>query len=252
MPAPPTNAQRLDARECPDQRQWMHHTWRDLLFLHWRFDPDVVQRTLPPGLTVDTFDGAAWIGIVPFQMLNIRPVCCPPLPGVSNFLELNVRTYAYDESGRPGVWFYSLDANCWPAVVGARWSYHLPYQWARMSFARDSSTGRITYSSQRRRADPGLATHFEYVPGGALKAANDPESLDYFLVERYDLFACRNGRLYSGRVHHTPYETTSADVLRFDTHMVELNHLPVPRRAPEHVAYSPGVDVRVFGLKPVG
>ena len=77
MPAPPTNTQRLAARECPKQRQWMHHTWRDLLFLHWRFDPGVVQQTLPPGLTVDTFDGAAWVGIVPFQMRNIRPVLLP-------------------------------------------------------------------------------------------------------------------------------------------------------------------------------
>jgi uncharacterized protein len=281
MSAPPTNAQRLAAREPPvNRRQWMHHTWRDLLFLHWRFDPDVIQRTLAPGLTVDTFDGSAWVGIVPFQMRNIRPVFCPPLPGVSNFLELNVRTYAYDALGRPGVWFYSLDANCWPAVIGARWSYRLPYHWARMSFRREESTGRIHYTSRRRAVNtflpppvlgggPGRgantswpasshqqpttgaapATEFEYAPRGVATSSHDPESLPFFLIERYFLFAFRNGRLFAGHVHHRPYEVSEADVPRWDTHMLSLNELPIPDRAPEHVAYSAAVDVRVFGLR---
>jgi len=249
MPAPPTIAQRLAAREPPvNQRQWMHHTWRDLLFLHWRFDADVIQRTLPPGLTVDTFDGSAWIGIVPFQMRNIRPVCFPPLPGVSNFLELNVRTYAFDAQGRPGVWFYSLDANCWPAVIGARWSYRLPYHWAKMSFRRENSTGRIHYTSERRRADRSLATGFEYVPRGTAVASHDPESLPFFLIERYYLFAYRSGQLFAGQVHHRPYEVSDAEVTRWDANMLTLNRLAVPDRGPDHVAYSAGVDVRVFGL----
>ena len=253
MPALPTNAQRLIARETPvNQRQWMHHTWKDLLFLHWRFDADVIQRTLPRGLTVETFDGSAWVGIVPFQMRNIRPVYCPQLPGVSNFLELNVRTYAFDAHGRPGVWFYSLDANCWPAVIGARWSYRLPYHWARMSFDRDSATGRVSYVSSRRAAANPMETEFEYQPRGAATASHDPESLPFFLIERYLLFAYRSNQLFAGQVHHRPYAVQTADVRRWDATMLALNRLPVPDREPDHVAYSAGVDVRVFGLHPVG
>jgi len=253
MPVPPTNAQRLAARDPPVfQRQWMHHTWRDLLFLHWRFDPDVIQRTLPPGLTVDTFDGSAWGGIVPFRMRNIRPVYCPPFPGVSNFLELNVRTYAFDAAGRPGVWFYSLDANCWPAVVGARWSYHLPYHWARMSFRVDEATGRMNYVSERRSAGPGTGSTFEYAPQGAQSQAHDPSSLPFFLIERYLLFAFSNGQLFAGRVQHAPYVVSAADVPRWDTRMLTFNDLPLPDRDPDHIGYSAGVSVQVFGLQPVG
>lgn len=248
MPSPPSNAQRLAAREQPDQRQWMHQTWRDLLFIHWKFDPAIIQRTLPPGLTVDTFDGAAWVGIVPFQMRNIRPVYCPPLPFVSDFLELNVRTYAYDQQGRPGVWFYSLEANCWPAVLGARCTYHLPYHRATMSFNRDSSSGRICYRSHRRRTPASATTKFEYTPRGAQAAAHDPATLEFFLIERYFLFASRKGTLYSGQVHHPPYEVSGADVDRWDANMLRLNSLPVPARPPDHIAWSPGVSVRVYGL----
>ena len=106
----------------------MHHAWRDLLFLHWRVDPERIQRTLPPGLTVDVFDGAAYVGIVPFFMCDIRPRGLPAMPGLSNFMELNVRTYVHDAQGTPGVWFYSLDCNSRLTVWGARRFFHLPYR----------------------------------------------------------------------------------------------------------------------------
>jgi uncharacterized protein YqjF (DUF2071 family) len=215
-------------------------------------------------------------------MRKVRPVYCPPIPGVSNFLELNVRTYAYDGLGRPGVWFYSLDANCWPAVLGARWSYRLPYHWARMSFRRDSATGRIHYTSHRRAVHPVLpppvpgggpgrganasrlsihqdsgttkitpGTEFKYAPTGAAVPSHDPQSLSFFLIERYILFAFRKGRLFAGQVHHQPYQVSGAEVRQWDTNMLALNDLPIPDRDPEHTAYSAGVDVRVFGLHPV-
>lgn len=253
MSHPPTNTQRLAAREAPaGQRQWMHQTWRDLLFLHWRFDAGLIQRTLPPGLAVDTFDGSAWVGIVPFRMCHVRPVGCPPVPGISDFLELNVRTYVYDAAGRPGVWFYSLDANCWPAVLGARWSYHLPYHWARMTFRRDPQNGRIHYASRRRAAPETSATELIYARRGIAVASHDPASLPYFLLERYFLFAFRSGRLFTGQVAHHPYEVSGAEVPRWDTRMLALNDLPMPTRDPDHAAFSTGVSVRVFGLQPVG
>src|SRR5438105_3699987 len=105
----PSLDDRLRQRERPSGSVAMYHTWRDLLFLHWRVEPERIQRTLPPGLFVDTYDGAAWVGVVPFFMRNIRPWWLPCIPGLSNFMELNLRTYVYDAAGTPGVWFYALD-----------------------------------------------------------------------------------------------------------------------------------------------
>ncbi|MFG0295490.1 MAG: YqjF family protein, partial [Maioricimonas sp. JB045] len=123
----PTPEQRLQLRERPPCRPVMYQSWQELLFLHWRIDTDIIQRTLPAGLHVDTCDGAAWLGVVPFLMRNIRPWWFCSVPGISNFLELNLRTYVCDDAGRPGVWFYSLDASQPLAVWAARTFFHLPY-----------------------------------------------------------------------------------------------------------------------------
>jgi len=110
----------------------MYQQWRDLLFLHWEYPAAAIQETLPEGLFVDTFGGTAYLGIVPFFMRNSRPRFLPAVPGLSNFMELNLRTYVYDRSGIPGVWFYSLDANQPLAVEIARRIFHLPYRHAKM------------------------------------------------------------------------------------------------------------------------
>lgn len=238
-------------RARPEQRAVMRQSWRDLLFLHWRIEPSAIQETLPRGLFVDTYDGQAWIGIVPFFMRNVRWVWTPPLPGTANFQELNVRTYVHDARGTPGVWFYSLDANCWPAVKGARWSYHLPYFWAKMTYRRVSPNGRIEYESRRRRSDERLASRFDYEPAGAIRNTDDPESFEFYLVERYVLFAERNGRLYSGRVFHSPYPIRDAIVHAWDDHALQLDGFPGMGCRPEHMLMSPGVDVDVFSLKAI-
>lgn len=226
----------------------MYHSWRELLFLHWRYDPADIQATLPAGLTVDTFDGAAWVGIVPFFMRKIRPAWLPAIPGLSDFQELNLRTYAFDENGTPGVWFYSLDANCWPAVKGARLLYHLPYFWTRASYDWNQSTDHVRYDSRRRGTDPGLTCRFEYEPAGPQQPA-EPGTLEFFLIERYILFSSRKGKLHSGQVHHTPYQIGAANVSMWDANVIELSPLPRPDRPPDHVATSRGVDVEVFSLK---
>src|SRR5437660_634498 len=106
----PTSAMRQQMRARPkDQWTIMYQSWRDLLFLHWQYDAAAIQRTLPPGLQVDTFAGKAYLGIIPFFMQNVHPILVPPLAWLSDFLELNVRTYVFDENGVPGIWFYSLD-----------------------------------------------------------------------------------------------------------------------------------------------
>ncbi len=119
----------------------MRQRWEQLTFLHWAYDPAVVQRLLPGGLTVDTFGGAAWVGLVPFFM-RVHTPGDRGAPWVSNFCETNVRTYARDREGRAGIWFLSLDAARLGAVAVARASYRLPYFWSSM---------RLTSQAQSRR-----------------------------------------------------------------------------------------------------
>ncbi|HSG72953.1 MAG TPA: DUF2071 domain-containing protein, partial [Planctomycetaceae bacterium] len=120
----------------PDEKLIGYHTWLDLLFLHWRVPADEIQALLPPELTVDTFEGDAWVGLVPFKMRKIRPWWSPPVPGISNFYETNVRTYVHHRGKDPGVWFFSLDASSSLAVSVARWRWNLNYFKATMHSIR--------------------------------------------------------------------------------------------------------------------
>jgi len=227
----------------------MYQRWEDLLFLHWSYDPLAIQSTLPRGLTVDTFEGNAYIGIVPFFMRQVRPVFWPRLPGISDFLELNVRTYVYDEQGVPGVWFYSLDANQWLAVRAARRFFSLPYFDCKMKAEKNSTTAEIRYCSHRRGTDEKLSSCFQYRPQGLARLVK-PGTLEFFLVERYVLFArsASHARPWSGRVHHQPYPLLDVEVTEWDDAAFELDGLTRPRRNPDHSVMSPGVSVEVFAI----
>ena len=247
---PVTLDRRMHCRLRPTaQRQVMVQRWRHLLFLHWRVEPEVVQRTLPPALTVDTFDGAAWLGVVPFLMRGIRPVYAPPVPGVSDFLEMNLRTYAVAADGMPGVWFYSLDANQWLAVKVARTTFRLPYFHARMAAGR-TAEGTVTYRCHRRGMPESAASAFRWTPVGVPYAA-EPGTLDFFLAERYLLFADKGGRIFSGQVHHPPYPLRHAAVDRWSAAALPLAGFDVPGRPPDHTVCSDGVDVAVYPIRPV-
>lgn len=217
----------------------MAQRWEHLLFLHWPFDPIAVQRTLPGGLSVDTYQDRAWIGIVPFRMRKVRPVALPFL--WSNFLELNLRTYVRDSRGVPGVWFYSLDANNAMAVWTARLFFGLPYQHAEMQV--ESGNEETRYSSRRR----GSATVQEYRfrPSDESGEAK-PGSLEFFLIERYRLFSVRGGQILTGRVCHSPYQLREAAVTRFDSYLFELDGLEPPAGPPDSVLYSARVDVTIY------
>jgi uncharacterized protein YqjF (DUF2071 family) len=223
----------------------MFQNWRDLLFLHWQFPPETIQATLPPGLTVDTFAGRAYVGLVPFFMRDIRPIYAPTVPGISNFLEVNVRTYVYDENGVSGVWFYSLDANQWLAVQLARAFFKLPYFYAGMSAHHQNG---ISYTSHRRGAPENSRSYF-YYRGVGDRFLAEPGTLEFFLAERYILFAYDGERLGTGQVYHEPYELMAAEVPAFDTHLLTLANLTPAQRQPDHILYSPGVDVDVFPLR---
>lgn len=246
--APPSFEQRQQWQQRPAERPVMLQSWENLLFLHWTIDPQIIQQQLPQGLTVDTFDDAAWIGIVPFEMRKIRPSWFPAVPYVSNFLELNVRTYVYDENGTPGVWFFSLAASRLLAVQVARSLFHLPYYWASMRAVQDEDQW-IDYRCRRYSDADKQVGSFRYRPTGT-PAPADERTLEFFLVERYILFAeLGNGKLATGQVHHSPYRVQPAEVSAYSEVMLQLDGFPLPGRPPESALFSPGVDVEVFGLK---
>lgn len=192
-------------------RPWaMTMAWEDLLFLHWRVGPAALQRLVPDGVEVETFDGSAWLGVVPFRMARTRLRWAPPLPGAAAFPELNVRTYVR-HGGRSGVWFFSLDAASRLAVVGARATFGLNYLHARMRCT--SGDGAVHYTSDRRdRRAPPARFAASWRPTGPFAAAT-PGSLQHFLSERYCLFvADRRGRVRRGDIAHAPWRLAPAEV----------------------------------------
>ncbi len=246
-PRIPDVSQRLAMRGRPAGNAVLHQQWRDLLFLHWEYPAAAIQATLPKGLFVDTHDGKAYLGVVPFFMQNIRPRFLPAVPGIADFMELNLRTYVHDRAGMPGVWFHSLDANQWLAVKIARRFFHLPYEHAKMKGSRPAD-GRIRYESLRTgsRAN-GSRCEFEYAPGEDL-AQPAPGSLEFFLVERYRLYCSAPDGLRRGAVFHEPYPLCRANVTAWDENLLPLDGFAPTGRAPDHVIMSRGVDVTVFPL----
>jgi uncharacterized protein YqjF (DUF2071 family) len=237
------DAVRLLARSPNGRRPLvMRQRWENLLFLHWRIEPERVQETLPPGLTVDTFRGDAYLGITPFFMRNVRLRWVPAIPWFSNFQELNVRTYAYDRDGTPGVWFYSLDCNRAWASFGARLLGALPYFRAEM---RSRRSDWLEYSC-RRRATQSIA-HYRYRQVGVNRAI-PTESLEFFLLERYYLFAFRanTGVLRRAQVAHAPYQIRDVDVAEFSAIPAQLDGFSEITRAPDHMCIVDGFDVNVF------
>ena len=249
-PSAPDVSQRLAARMRPAGNEVMYQQWRDLLFLHWEYSVEAIQATLPEGLFVDTFGGKAYLGVVPFFMQNIRPRFLPAVPGISDFMEMNLRTYVHDRAGVPGVWFFSLDANQWLAVKIARRFFHLPYEHAEMKSSR-TAQGRICYESLRTGARAnGARCVFDYAPGAELPQPA-PASLEFFLVERYRLYSSAPDGLRRGAVFHEPYPLCHAEVAAWDENLLPLDGFTPTGRPPDHVIMSRGVDVTIFPLERV-
>lgn len=239
----PTAVQREAARHpAPHRRAVMHQRWENLLFLHWAIEPDLIQRTLPPGLHVDTFEGRGWLGIVPFAMRGVRPAGLPAFGPVSNFLELNVRTYVHNDRGVPGVWFYSLDCNQPLAVVIARMFFGLPYMHAKMTATFGPA---VDYRSVRRGTEK--EARYAWKPDGPAQTAA-PGTLEFFLLERYHLYSVRRGKLLRGTVNHEPYAFRAARLDGFSLLPAESAGFGDLAGPPRHVCHADGVDVRILGL----
>ncbi|MGH9931173.1 MAG: YqjF family protein [Pyrinomonadaceae bacterium] len=240
-----TDADRLAIRERPNGRPIMYQKWGKLLFMHWRLDEKMLRPLIPSQLEIDTFDGSAWIGVVPFTMWGIRASFLPAIPGTSAFHELNVRTYVRHR-GVPSVWFLSLDAANRLAVWGARTFYHLPYFNAQMSLNQTGNT--ISYSSVRkdRRGAPAELEATWNI--GETLPPTSPGSLEFFLTERYCLDTEHRGKLYRARIHHRPWPLKQAELASLNSSMIESHGLPTLEGDPL-LYYCEELSVDIWPLK---
>ena len=225
----------------------MHQTWGKLLFMHWRIEENDLRPLIPAEISIDTFDGSAWIGVVPFTMWGIRASFLPPIPGTSAFHELNVRTYVHCQ-GLPGVWFFSLDAANALAVWGARTFYYLPYFNARMDLQQ--SENQIVYGSTRvdGRGAP-ASFHGAWEIGETLPPTR-PDSIEFFLTERYCLYASHRNRIYRSRIFHPRWPLQSAKLVSHKSTMVSAIGLREPDDEPL-LHYAESISVDIWPLKRV-
>jgi uncharacterized protein YqjF (DUF2071 family) len=241
----PNLADRLSMRESPVGSPIMYQSWGNLLFMHWQMPSQILRPLVPNRLSLDSFDGQTWVGLIPFTIWDSRIIFTPAVPWLSTFHEINVRTYVYLD-GVPGVWFFSLDADSVLAVRGARRFFHLPYQKAHIMLQQRGNT--IHYVSQREQ---GLSADFEatWIIGRRLPQA-EPGSLDFFLTERYCLFTSYEEKLYRCHIHHEPWPLYSASLSEYRSTLMEANGLPSPELEPLLRCGGP-VHVQIWPLEEI-
>lgn len=234
----------------PDAPWVMRMRWSELLFAHWSMDPEVLRPFIPAGLELELFDGRAWIGLVPFRMSDVAPRMVPAVPGISEFLELNVRTYVR-AGGKRGVWFFSLDAASRFAVRVARSTFHLPYFDADMA-CTPGGMGGFRYHSRRTHLDVVPAElDVEYRPVGEV-FRSAPGTLEHWLTERYCLYSAdRRGRIWRGEIHHEPWPLQRAEARFERCDMLRLLGTRLPSVEP-HVLFVPSIDVVAWMLAEAG
>lgn len=227
--------------KIPEGPWVMQQTWERLLFAHWPIAASDLRPLIPEALDIDTFEGQAWIGVVPFYMSHVKPRLSPSVPGLSFFPELNVRTYV-TYRGKPGVWFFSLEAANPIAVEIARKGFHLPYFNATMRcsekkvVSKTNAQNRIVYYSQRtHKGAPAARFEGEYSPTGPVYFSQ-PGTLEHWLTERYALYSSKPHRdgsvsLYRGDIHHKPWPLQTAQAeIQVNTMTQPLGlHLPTQK-----------------------
>lgn len=240
-----TDADRLAVRNSPSGQPIMHQNWGKLLFIHWPIEADVLRPFVPQGLNLDLFEGMAWLGLIPFTMWDIRglPPFAPPIPGLNSMHEFNVRTYVHYD-GVPGVWFFSLDINSEVAAAAARTFFHLPYHAAEIELLVDK--GEYDFRV-RRKSNPSAVFEARWSVGQLLPEAQ-PGSREFFLTERYCLYAKRGDKLYRSRVHHQPWPLREATLKDLDSQMCEAAGLPAMKGKPL-VHYADEVNVDIWFLE---
>ena len=236
---------RLSIRRRPAGPPLMQHNWGKLLFMHWPIAKKLLRPLVPESLEIDTYNGSAWIGVTPFTLWDVRLSFTPPVPWLSDFHELNVRTYVHFK-GVPGVWFLSLDANSMTTVLGARSLYHLPYFYAQINL---EEKGKSIYYNLERTGEPSASFSAAWRIGKNLSEA-EPDTLEFFLVERYCLYSTDNENLYRSRIHHRPWPLRQAKLLSHESTMIESHRLPTPDEDPL-LHYAEALEVDIWPLEKV-
>ncbi len=225
----------------------MSQQWRDLTYLHWAVDPERVAHLMPPGVRPDVLDGRTYVGLIPFRMVDAGPgPRSRGVPWLGTFLETNVRLYSVDESGRRGVVFVSLDCERLAVVLGARATFGVPYRWARMSHQSRSMPSGVEhlYAARLIRRGAPVTSHVRVRVGEPKRAT----VLDEFVSARWGLHSRWVGRTLYVPNRHEPWPLHDAEVLELDDQLLASVGFPeLADRAPDHVAFSPGVTT-VFGL----
>ena len=211
----------------------MRQTWRRLTFLHWRYPPETVRPLLPAGLELDLFAQSAWVGLVPFEIHDLK--------GIADFPETNVRTYVVGPDGGRGVWFFSLDAARLLAVIGARVGYRLPYYWARMRVTEQN--GLVRYSSRRKKPHSRATAEIAVMPGLPYSPDEQTER-DHFLTARFCLYMLMRKRIARARIEHPPWPLAHASLVQCSESLIEPAGLPRATGAPL-VHYSPEIAVKI-------
>ncbi len=247
------------------RRPWiMFQRWHDLLFAHWAMEPEEIRPLVPPELQLDLFDSKAWIAVTPFWMSSIHLRGLPPLPGVSRFPEMNLRTYvrlpvsrqtavtskeapapgrgAQDEITKPGVFFFSLDAANLAAVLAARLTFGLPYFWAKMAITQ-SAHQQIAYESLRRQSPKPAEVRIRYAPVGPVLERKS--ELEAFLTERYCLYVVRQGHVFRSEIQHLPWPLQPAQA-EFQKNTLAEQHGIHLAGSPELLHFSKQLDVLIF------
>jgi uncharacterized protein YqjF (DUF2071 family) len=235
----PSLSERIAMRRRPEGWPLMYQTWDKVLFLHWQIDVRALRPLIPEPLEIDMYDGRAYIAITPLTLWNVRPAFVPPLPWVSDFHELNVRTYVHYE-GVPGVWFFSLDANRLLPVWGARTFFFLPYFEAHIDLR--SEDGRTSFR-QTRTSDEHARFEVEWTAEGEVFHAQ-PGSLEFFLIERYCLYTSHENEIYRCRINHEEWPLRRAGLHKWSGDILEADGIPTPTGEPlVHLGGPVHVDV---------
>jgi uncharacterized protein YqjF (DUF2071 family) len=222
----------------------MNQDWRDLTYLHWALDPARVAPLLPAGVSPDVLGGVTYLGLVPFRMARAGLGRRGRVPYLGDFLETNLRLYTIDSSGRRGVHFLTLDCERALVTLGARAAFGVPYRWATMRHQVEIGASTVVHHYRSRVRAEGASLELSVEVGDRV----EPDDLDVFLSARWGLHTRVLGRTAYVPNEHEPWPLHRASVLALrGTLLEQAGFGDLDGRAPDHVAFSPGVHT-VFGL----
>ncbi|WP_400997970.1 YqjF family protein [Agromyces sp. GXQ0307] len=233
----PSASPPLPGRVVVEQR------WRDLVFLHWRVDPALVEPHLPPGVRPDLLDGATWVGLIPFVLADTRFPPLPPMHRLGTFVEVNVRLYSVDHDGNRGVVFRTLEAGRLLPVIAARVAFGLPYHWAgsRVVHTVDASGHELDFRS-RRHGPGGPSTRIRARLGAPLPSDAPDVALAHYLTARWGFHEQHLGRTMWARNTHDPWPLRRAELLEIDDELLAASGFgDLAARPPDSVLASSGV-----------